>query len=299
MNTGLRGPHVAVTFDVDGFANWIGSLGITSPGVLSRGEFEHVGLGRVLALLAELRIQGTFFVPGSTAVTFPGEIRAIRDGGHEIAHHGWVHEPPARLPEDEERRVLLRGLEALDRVVGVRPVGYRSPGWDNSPRTVELLLEHGFEYDSSLMGNDYSPYWCRVGDSASQVDGFAWGNPVDLVEMPVAWHLDDFPYFEPVAEAGQSGLRTPSSVLEVWRAEIDYLVREVRDGILILTLHPQVIGRGHRMAMLRSFLEYAGAQPGLRFSSCIDYSRAWRAGRHPSLPIEQPGPQALREGGER
>ena len=94
--------------------------------------------------------------------------------------------------------------------------------------------------------------------------------------------------FTPVAEAGQSGLRTPASVLEIWRAELDYLVREVRDGVLILTLHPQVIGRGHRMAMLRAFLEYASAQPGLRFSTCLEYSRAWRAGRRPTLPVGRP-----------
>ena len=281
----LQGPHIAVTFDVDGFSNWIGSLGVTSPGTLSRGEFEHVGLRRVLSLLNEFGIRGTFFVPGSTAVTFPDEIRAIRDEGHEIAHHGWVHEPPARLSETEERRALLRGLEALDRVADVRPLGYRSPGWDNSPRTVELLLELGFEYDSSLMGNDFDPYWCRVGDVATEADGFSWGHPVELVELPVAWHLDDFPYFEPVAESGQSGLRTPASVLEIWRAELDYLVSEVRNGILVLTLHPQVIGRGHRMVMLRSFLEYATMQPGLQFSACLDYARAWRVGRSPSLPI--------------
>jgi predicted deacetylase len=47
----------------------------------------------------------------------------------------------------------------------VRPTGFRSPAWDNSPSTVPLLLEHGFRYESSMMGSDFEPYWCRVGDS--------------------------------------------------------------------------------------------------------------------------------------
>lgn len=281
----LVGSHIALTFDVDGFSNWIGSLNITSPGPLSRGEFEHIGLLRVLRLLDEFGIRGTFFVPGSTGITFPEEVRAIHDQGHEIAHHGWVHEHPIRLSEREERKVLLKGLNALEKISGNRPLGYRAPGWDNSPRTVSLLLELGFEYDSSFMGNDFEPYWCRIGDVADHANGFSWGQPVNLVEMPIAWHLDDFPYFEPVAEAGQSGLRTPASVLQIWKAELNYLLQEVRDGILILTLHPQVIGRGHRMIMLRSFLEHAAGQKGLQFSTCLDYSRAWRSGRTPSLPV--------------
>ena len=181
----VGGPSVALRFDVDGFTNWIGSLGALSPGPLSRGEFEHVGLPRVLALLREYRASATFFVPGSTAVTFPHAVGAIVAEGHEIGHHGWVHEPLGRLSPEQEQNVLMRGLAALDRVLGVRPLGYRSPSWDNSRATVRLLLEQGFEYDSSLMGNDVEPYWCRVDDFASQDEGFRWGTPVPLVELPV------------------------------------------------------------------------------------------------------------------
>jgi peptidoglycan/xylan/chitin deacetylase (PgdA/CDA1 family) len=50
-----------------------------------------------------------------------------------------------------------------DQLAGVRPRGYRTPAWDNSPHTI-ALLEHGFRYESSLMGRDFAPYWCRVGD---------------------------------------------------------------------------------------------------------------------------------------
>jgi peptidoglycan-N-acetylglucosamine deacetylase len=282
----LAGPHVALTFDVDGFSNWIGSLGALSPGPLSRGEFEHVGLRRVLALLDEYRAPATFFVPGSTAVAFPHAVGAVVANGHEIGHHGWVHEPLGRLSLEQERTVLMRGLEALDRVLGVRPLGYRSPSWDSSQATVRLLLDYGFEYDSSLMGNDVEPYWCRVDDVATQDEGFRWGTPVSLVELPVGWHLNDHPYFVRVEFPGvfNPGLRPPSEVIETWAGELDYLSAVARDGILIFTMHPQVIGRGQLLNVLRALLEGIRSRPSIRLTTCLDYARAWRVGRKPELP---------------
>ena len=94
----------------------------------------------------------------------------IKAAGHEIGHHGWVHENPLTLTPEQEREVMEKGLDALDKIVKVRPIGYRSPAWDNSPVTVPLLLEYGFEYESSLMGSDYEPYWCRVGDEFSTTE---------------------------------------------------------------------------------------------------------------------------------
>ena len=93
----------------------------------------------------------------------------------------------------------MKGLDALDRAAGVRPTGYRSPSWDNSPWTVDLLLEQGFRYESSLMGHDFTPYWCRTGDVIQPDGPYLFGSEVDLVEMPVSWILDDFPHFEYVS----------------------------------------------------------------------------------------------------
>jgi len=256
------------------------------PSVVSRGEFEPIGIRRVLDLLTEFGVPATFFIPGSTALLYPRLVEAMIARGDEIGHHGWVHENPSRLTEAKEREVLERGLEAIDRVAHIKPVGYRSPGWDNSHRTVELLVEYGFEYDSSMMGNDFEPYWCRTGDTASIDEGFEFGRPLPLVEMPVAWHLDDFPQFEPVTIAGLSmlGLRTPATAFEIWCGELDYLCDRVKNGVMILTLHPQVIGRGHRMTMLHKFLEYVTSKSTVRFTRCADYARRWRTGRKPSLP---------------
>ena len=275
--------HIALTFDFDAYTNWIGSLRATSPSMISRGEFGPIGVRRILALLAQYQAPATFFIPGAVVVSYPRVAAAILEAGHEIGHHGWLHENPTSLTSDQELQILERGLDAFRDVLDIRPVGYRSPSWDNSPNTVKLLIEHGFEYESSLMGSDFEPYWCRIGDKWSMSEPFEFGEPTPLVEMPVAWHLDDWPWFEHIPGHAQ-GLQPPSSVLEVWKSELDYLYRQVGHGVLIITMHPQAIGRGHRLNMLADFLAYASSLSGVRFSTCIEYVRAWRVDKTPSLP---------------
>jgi peptidoglycan/xylan/chitin deacetylase (PgdA/CDA1 family) len=283
--------HIALTFDYDAMSNWIGSSGAKSPGMISRGEFGPIALRRILALLESRGITSTFFVPGHTARAYPDTVTAIHAGGHEIGHHGWVHENPVTLTPEREREVLLKGLEALHDVAGVRPVGYRSPGWDNSPATVPLLLEHGFEYESSLMGSDFEPYWCRVGDEFSPTDEFKWGTPVNLVELPVAWHLDDFIQFEFVATptAILNAARSTTMSWEIWTQEFEYLYDRVGHGLMTITMHPQVIGRGHRMLFLERFIDHVSARRGVRFTTLRDYARGWRVGRTPELPADAGG----------
>jgi len=275
-----NGPTVCLTFDFDAISLWIGPMAARSPSSISRGEFGPIGCQRILRLLEREQIPATFFVTGHTADTYPDHTRAIVAAGHEIGHHGYLHENPLSLGTPErEREVLLKGLDALDSVTGVRPVGYRSPSWDNSPWTVELLLEQGFRYESSLMGNDYTPYWCRTGDVIQSDGPYLFGSEVDLVEMPVSWILDDFPHFEYLSSptAGvRPGLSAPSKVEEIWRDDFTYMQREVPDGVFTLTMHPQVIGRGHRMLMLERLIAWMKAQPGTSFSTLGGAAEAFR-----------------------
>lgn len=286
MSTTEKDVRIALTFDFDACCVWIGTFGATSPSMISRGEFGPVALRRILSLLERFGAKSTFFIPGHSALAFPNLTKEVALAGHEIGHHGWVHENPLTLTPEQERHVLVRGLEVLDKVAGVRPVGYRSPAWDNSPVTVPLLLEHGFEYESSLMGADYSPYWCRVGDEWSTTEEYRWGMPVNLIELPVAWHLDDFPQFEFVwTKAGVlPGNRSPETAWDIWKGEFDYLYERIGQGVLNITMHPQTIGRGHRLLFLERYLTYVAGHPGVTFTTCLDYVRHWRKGRAPELP---------------
>ena len=276
---------VCLSFDFDAISLWIGPMGATSPSMISRGEFGAVGVERILRLLSRENIRATFFVTGHTAETYPDHLRAIVTAGHEVGHHGYLHENPVGLTPDEERRVLARGLEALDSVAGIRPVGYRSPAWDNSPATIGLLLEHGFRYESSLMGDDFSPYWCRVGDEIVPDGPYRFGAASDLVELPVSWVLDDFPHFE-YFRAGtrfNPGLSAASKVEEIWSDEFAYMHRELDGGVFTLTMHPQVIGRGHRMLLLERLIATMKAADGVVFTTMAEAAAAYRGGARPTL----------------
>jgi peptidoglycan-N-acetylglucosamine deacetylase len=265
---------VCLTFDFDAMSIWIGSFQSNNPSMISRGEFGTIGLERLLALLGRHEIPGTFFVPGHTAWCYPDLVRRIADEGHELGHHGWVHENPAKLDRDAERDVLERGFEALDHAAGVRPVGYRSAAWDFSPNSIELLLEYGFAYSSSCMANDFYPYYLRQGDRWSTTEPYEFGTAIDLVEIPPSWGLDDFPPLEYVWGANP-GPMTPSQVRELWQGEFDYMVANCPGGVYNLTCHPQFIGRGSRITMLERLIEHMKAA-GARFERLADVATRFR-----------------------
>jgi len=264
---------VCLSFDFDALSVWVAQT--DNPATISRGEFGAVAVPRILALLERRGARATFFIPGHTALAYPFLVREIRDAGHEIGHHGWVHENPAKLSVAQEREVFARGLDALARVAGVVPVGYRSPAANFSASTIELLVEHGVMYDTSCSGSDFTPYYLRQGDSWSKDGPYAFGTAVDLVELPFSWGLDDFTHFE--FEVGWSTEQSPpSTVQEIWQGEFEYAHANVPGGFMGICMHPQVIGRGHRLAMLDR-LTGVMAERGVVFESYGDYARRWRA----------------------
>ena len=265
-----------ITFDFDAMSSWIGTMKSRNPSMISRGQFGAVAIPRILELLDAHRVRTTFAVPGHTALAFPRLVAQIHDRGHELAHHGWVHENPADFDEPGERRVLERGLEALHRVAGVKPAGYRSPAWDLSERSVDLLLEYGFTYDSSCMGDDFHAYYLRSGDAWSRDSAYRFGRTTPLVELPVTWGLDDFPPFEFVLGTNE-GLKAASAVEETWLGDFAWAYANCPAGIFNLTLHPQTIGRGHRMRMLDRLLGKLGEHDGVVFEPLGDYAARWRA----------------------
>jgi peptidoglycan/xylan/chitin deacetylase (PgdA/CDA1 family) len=244
--------HIAcMTFDFDAMSGFI-ARGMVTPTPISRGEFGVVGVQRILDLLERYALCGTFFVPGTVIETYPAVCEAIVAGGHEVGHHGWTHVPPASLPREEEAAGLARANASIERLCGRRARGYRSPSWDLGPHTIELLLEQGFVYDSSMMGHDHSPYRARVGDDIRADEPCRFGTPVALLEMPISWTLDDYPHFEFVRTPTSvlPGLADARGVLENWVEDFLYMKESTAWGVLTYTCHPFVIGRGHRMRML-------------------------------------------------
>jgi peptidoglycan-N-acetylglucosamine deacetylase len=263
MRDALPRLTVALTFDHDSLSDSIRRG--DSPVKFSHAEFGHrVGVPRILELLARDSIPSTWFVPGATMDLYPEDTEAILAGGHELASHGWFHEDFSELSVDEQRGILDRSVDAVRRVTGAPPKGFRAPYWALGSETLELIEDAGYVYDSSLQADDYRPYRVRRGDRHSTTDGSTFGPEGRLLEVPGYWAMDDWPYFEP-GDNGREGLSAPSRVLEIWTAELRYAHAHAPGGLLTVTMHPECIGRGHRMAMLEEFIDAAKALDGVVF----------------------------------
>ena len=246
------GARVAVllSFDVDNETVWLRNND-TNVGGLSQGEYgSRVALGRILKLLDENEIPASFFGPAVSFSLAPQMIEMIQaPGRHEIGVHGWIHERNATLPREDEERLLRQAVQRMTELIGKRPIGYRAPSWNFSDNTLDLLMEMGFLYDSSLMADD-RPY-----------ESVATGEPTGFVELPVDWILDDAPLMNPLGDRYES----PRDVLEVYKDEFDVAYEE--GTMFLLTMHPHYIGHRSRIVVLRELIEHINKKSDVWFGT--------------------------------
>jgi peptidoglycan/xylan/chitin deacetylase (PgdA/CDA1 family) len=180
------------------------------------------------------------------------------------------------MTADQERAVLVKSIEVLERASGRRPTGYVAPWWEFSQVTNALLLEHGITYDNSLMHDDFHPYYVRVGDSWTPIDytqpaeswmkPFEKGDETDLIEIPGSWYLDDLPPMMFIKSSPNShGFVNPRHLEEIWRDQFDYVYREYDYAVFPITIHPDVSGRPQVLLMLERFIEHINAHSGARW----------------------------------
>ena len=254
-----------LTFDVDGVSSWIRRNAdfANLPSLMSMAEYgPKVAMPRILDLLDNYSIKGSFYVPGYVAESHVEMVEEIVSRGHEVAHHGYMHEPPASMSADEEQEVLEKGIEILRRITGKAPLGYRSPSWELSDGSLELLSSHGFLYDSSLMGDD-APYILNPNTPDKR-----------MVEVPVLWLLDDAPNFVYAPSANRLGpMRGPEEVYANWSAEFEGLYHYGR--AFTLTMHPQYIGRPGRLLMLERLINHIRSFPHVEFRRVINVAEVW------------------------
>jgi peptidoglycan/xylan/chitin deacetylase (PgdA/CDA1 family) len=247
------GKKIAVNLgcDFDAQSLWM-CLGRTSQAYMSRGEFgAEVGLPRLMRLLEKYRVRTTFCIPGHTIDTWPDTCRAIAAAGHEIGHHGYAHENPQPLKLDQEVKIMELGLEALARI-GVKPRTYRAPYWDFSDNTLGLLERYGFDIDSSLLGNDFHPYWIRPVEVHGE-RGNVFGPPSRILEIPGQWYLTDFSQVDFIPGM-QEGMRPAHDLLDRWKAIFDYAAANEEGACYAFVVHPQSIGRAHMITRLEELI---------------------------------------------
>lgn len=272
--------QVCIGVDVDAVAGWLGSYGgQDSPNDIQRGVFAaEVGSPRLVELFRRRDIQTTWFIPGHSIESFPDEMRAVAEAGHEIGAHGYSHENPKSMTIDQERAVLERSIELVKSISGQAPRGYVAPWWEMSAHTAQLLLDQGFSYDHSQNYNDFVPFYARTGDEWTKIDlsqpASAWMRPlkkgpeVNLVEFCGNWYVDDLPPMMFIKQSANShGFVSPHDIEQLWNDQFDWVYRELDYAVFGVTLHPDVSGRPQCLLMLERLLDYWGGHAGVRFTT--------------------------------
>jgi peptidoglycan-N-acetylglucosamine deacetylase len=234
-----------ISFDLDGESPWIHRDAALAerPLHMSMGAYgPKTGAPRILKVLDRYGIKAGWFIPGWIVERYPDLCREIVRRGHEVGHHGYLHEKPFFMPggAEEEEALLVKSLDIFRQVLDVKPLGSRAPSADPSRHTMTLLKKHGFVYHSNLMDSDL-PYCHKT------VHG-------ELVELPTAWCNNDFPFFgfSAVPPVG-NGIWSQEDVFEIWKEEFEGAYAE--GGFFNLMGHPQVIGRPSRMRMVSRLIE--------------------------------------------
>lgn len=240
-----EGKRIAVmlTFDFDAELLRYSVIGKRKIGFadVSRGQYgPKEGLKRCLAMLQRHQLPATFFLPGEIIEKYPEQCREIAAGKYEIAYHGYDHNNTIGIPEEEETGNLEKSEGLIQELSGRKPVGARGPLDALQEYSLDLFSRRGYLYDSTLKDCDW-PYVLENG----------------LVELPTDVAVDDFSYFyfSYADEAPINCSYLPDDVYAMWQDAFDELAAE-GDKIMVLKLHPQLIGRVSRIAMLERFILY-------------------------------------------
>jgi peptidoglycan/xylan/chitin deacetylase (PgdA/CDA1 family) len=203
-------------------------------------------------------------------------MRAVSDAGHEIGMHGYSHENPIAMTPEQEEAIFDKCIEVIEACSGRKPRGYVAPWWEFGAKTNELLLRRGIKYDHSLMHDDFTPYYARVGDSWTKIDYSAhpstWMKPLvrgtetDLIEIPASWYLDDLPPMMFIKAAPNShGFVSPRDIEQLWKDQFDWIYREMDYAVYTLTIHPDVSGKPQNLLMLERLYEHITGHDGVRW----------------------------------
>ena len=227
---------LVLSFDVDAEYGIINANGPDDWFWRSQARYDlDAGIWRILTILGDFDVSGTFCWVGRAAEDRPDAVRAAHDGGHEIATHGWDHRHYTPMTADEQRADLDRTRAALQGITGTRPIGHKTPGWRFNEQTVPVLQDLGFRWNMDVASADL-PYLMRPDPN---------GPP--LVQLPPSRLWDDYTYFVDATVP-------PRYAFEMWRDDVDVLRHEGK--LMCLTFHPFVSGRPAPSRALTMLLDY-------------------------------------------
>ena len=213
---------------------------------------------RILELHRRYEIPATFFVPAHVAERHPAMVEAILRDGHEIGHHGFMHENVFDLSFTDELAIFTRATETLVKMTGQAPAGWSAPGWAISPQTVAIMLQQGLIYDASLMEYD-RPYLITV--PAGQ-----------LIELPISMVLDDWALFGgTIYPFGTPVIAPANHARQIWQEEFEGLRHF--GGLFQSTFHPKLTGRPGRLRMLAGLFAYMRTFEDVWWGTCAQLAQ--------------------------
>lgn len=217
----------------------------------------EVAVPRIVDVFRRFDMRQTFFLPAWCMERYPSAVEAVLEGGHEVAHHGYLHEEPNSLSPEDERYWLERATQVIVAATGERPRGFRSPAYQFSRSTLDLLVAEGFAYDASLMGDDV-PYVLDNGKGR-------------VIELPSHIGLDDWPHYMVSRELDyRATIKPPEQAIAVYRAEFDAMWEH--GGLWIAVWHPFLTGRLSRCAAMADLIEYMRRKGNVWFARLDEIS---------------------------
>jgi peptidoglycan/xylan/chitin deacetylase (PgdA/CDA1 family) len=215
-------------------------------GSFSRREYgNRIGIFRVMEALDRAAMRATAAIDSSVATRYPNIVAACLERRWEIAAHGQAvtRVISSRMSEDEERRYIRESLDTLEHCIGHRPKGWHGPEYGESHRTPALLAEEGVHYVLDWP-NDEQPYLMNTTAGLISVPP-----ALDLEDVHATWHR--------------------KLTMGAWR---DAVIRALEplesDGatsgrLLVLNLHPWLIGHPHRITYLDEVLSEINARKSI------------------------------------
>jgi peptidoglycan/xylan/chitin deacetylase (PgdA/CDA1 family) len=231
----------------------------------------HEGIPRILHLMDKHDIKLSSFVIGQAIEKAPELAREIVRRGHEIAAHGRTWQNSYMMQPDEERRFIADCVASIETITGVKPVGWNAYWLRNSPNTLDILQDLGFQYHIDEPSRD-EPFIVPLSGG-------------DFVTVPYTFHMNDissFPFegYDPIAYE------------QALKDEFDQLYEEgsQRRRMMVISLHDRISGHANRVRLLDRFLTYAKSKPGVWFARKDEIARYALETKGSPTPIVRRGP---------
>lgn len=265
---------VMLTFDTQGDVDAAVPGYQNSSGFWRDGAINYVDLGqrqydtrrgvqRILDILARHEIRSTFPTTGITVEWYPEVAEAILAGGHELAVHGYRHVPLFNLSEDEERAEIEAATEAIRRVMGEMPRGWRSPMYSTTPNTIRLLTEAGYLYNSDFHNDDLPYLLENDGETIVEIPAGLDDWMLNLMQVPENVGMGGVPY------------SSPAHVTDILTSNFDMLYLEAADSPRLMQwcMHPKITGMPHRSWGLEQVIGHIKSHDGVWFCAMEDVAR--------------------------